>query len=130
MVAAMGDETFLLGNVRDDQYEDLMQSPEVKSLVLAGININEPGCNQCVYQPYCGLQPEYNYKTQGSLSGRLAESPWCRKHKGIFDKVFQTYAEGDAATREVLERWTTSRPRDHFIQQSEEDSTITGASLA
>jgi His-Xaa-Ser system radical SAM maturase HxsB len=126
MVAAMGDETFLLGNVMESSYESLMRSPEVKALVLASVNLNEPGCNQCVYQPYCGLQPEYNYKTQGSLSGRMAESPWCQKHKGIFDKVFRTYAEGSPAVREVMERWTTSRPREHFIQKIGDETPSTG----
>ena len=122
MVAAMGDETFLLGNVESNTYREVMTSPAVKTLVLAGININEPDCNQCTYQPYCGLQPEYNYKSQGSLSGRMRDSPWCKKHKGIFDIVIGRYARATPEEKDLLQRWTTSRSRDHFLEIPEDAS--------
>ena len=120
MVGAMGDDTFLLGHLDDLSYQKLMRSPAVKALVLAGMNRNEPGCDRCAYQPYCGLQPEYNYKTQGSLSGRMAESSWCRKHLGIFDIVVRTYFEGDEETQLLMRRWTISRPQEYFLQATSE----------
>lgn len=115
MVAAMGDDTFLLGNVLNDSYLDIMTRPAVKALVLAGTNDAQPDCVQCVYKPYCGQQPEYNYKTQGSIFGRMRDSEWCRKHKGIFDHVMQRLRLATPEERDVFRKWTTSRPQEHFI---------------
>ena len=75
-----------------------------------------PGCVNCAYKPYCGQQPEYNYVTQGSIQGRMPESTWCQKHKGIFDYLVGRLRDADAEERAILERWTINRPQEHFIQ--------------
>lgn len=115
MVAAMGDDTFLLGNVLKNSYADMMTGPATKALVLAGTNDGQPDCVQCVYKPYCGQQPEYNYKTQGSIFGRMRDSDWCRKHKGIFDHVMKRLRLATPAERDVFRKWTISRPQEHFV---------------
>ncbi len=118
MVAAMGDDAFRLGSVLEDDFSTVMQRPVVRSLVMASTNLANPDCVQCAYQAWCGLQPEYNYKTQGSIFGRLRESDWCRKHKGIFDIVMRRLLEASEAEREVFERWTTLRSQEHFLHDA------------
>ena len=69
----------------------------------------------CAYNPYCGACPVHTYKTQGSLSGRMRESTVCMVHKGIQDYLFEKLIENDPAVMEVFRRWTTHRPREHFV---------------
>jgi uncharacterized protein len=78
----------------------------------------QPDCASCTYAPYCGVQPEHNYRTQGSIFGRMRESTLCAVHKGIQDYLFNKLREDDEATVEILRRWTTVRERSHFIQAS------------
>jgi uncharacterized protein len=40
----------------------------------------------------------------------------CAVHKGIQDWIFTTLATAPQDTLDVLRRWTTIRPRDHFVQ--------------
>jgi len=114
-VAAMGDNIFQIGTI-DSTYEELMTGPQTRALVIASTNLGQPDCVQCTYRPYCGQQPEYNYKTQGSIQGRMRDSTWCRKHKNIFDYLARRLKDADDADMEMFQRWTTSRPQTHFLQ--------------
>ena len=116
MVAAMGDEFFCLGNVRDTSYAEVMGGETARALVLASTNDQLPGCVSCAYKPFCGQQPEYNYVTQGSIQGRMRESSWCRKHMGIFDMLVRRLHEADPEGKAIFDRWTISRPQEQFIQ--------------
>ncbi|MBD89197.1 MAG: His-Xaa-Ser system radical SAM maturase HxsB [Deltaproteobacteria bacterium] len=116
-VAAMGDEIFKIGNVHEASYTDLFTQDTVKALLLASTNQSQPGCDSCTYKPYCGLQPEYNYKTQGSIQGRMADSTWCKKHKTIFDYLMEKLERADPEEMEIFRRWTTNRRQDHFVQE-------------
>lgn len=118
MVAAMGDDAFLIGNVERDSYRDIMGSGAVRALVLASTNDAQPGCATCVYKAWCGQQPEYNYKTQGSIFGRMQDSAWCTKHKGIFDTLLTWLKNAPADERELISRWTISRPQEHYLQDA------------
>jgi His-Xaa-Ser system radical SAM maturase HxsB len=117
MVAAgAGDPMFRLGNVLTDRYADIMGSPAVRALILASTNLAQPDCTSCVYRPFCGQQPEYNYKSQGSLFGRMRDSNWCKKHKFIFDTLVTRLQRATPEERQVLERWTTWRTQERFLQ--------------
>ena len=118
MLYAMGDATFQIGDVRTSTYRDLMMHPTVRAMTLAS-NLNaQPDCVNCTYNPYCGIVPEQAYRTQGSIFGRMRENQLCMVHKGIQDYLFNLLRENDPQTVEILKRWTTIRPRTHFIQAS------------
>ena len=117
MVAAMGDDVFKVGDVRSVGYEDMMMGDTVRALILSSTNDCQPGCVTCTYKPYCGLQPEYNYKTQGNIFGRMRESNWCKKHMSIFDYLFHKLEEADPDVMSIFDRWTTNRRQDHFVQE-------------
>jgi uncharacterized protein len=65
------------------------------------------------------VPPSHNHKTQGTIFGRMRESVLCEVYKGIQDYLFEKLGSGDAGVRAVLERWTTHRPREHFVQGSQ-----------
>jgi His-Xaa-Ser system radical SAM maturase HxsB len=115
-VAAMGDDMFRIGTV-DDSYHALVTNAQTRALVMAGLNDGQPDCVACVYKPWCGQQVEYNYKTQGSLHGRMRDSIWCRKHKHIFDYLMRKLADASADDMAMFQRWTTNRVLEHFVQE-------------
>jgi hypothetical protein len=86
--------------------------------VLASIREAQPDCANCAYTPYCGIQPEHSYRTQGTIFGRMRESTLCAVHKGIQDFLFDKLRQDDPKTVEILRRWTTVRARTHFIHAS------------
>lgn len=116
MVAQMGDPFFLLGTVFDTTYRQLMTHPTTRALTLASNLDAQPDCVSCTYNPYCGIVPEHAYRTQGSIFGRMRESQMCAVHKGIQDYLFGKLRDDDPQTVETLRRWTTVRPRTHFVQ--------------
>lgn len=116
MLHEEGDDTFLVGDVATHSYREIMGHPTVRALAIASNLDAQPDCDTCAYHPYCGVCPVHSHRTQGSIFGRMRDSTWCAVHKGIQDYLFEKLGEGDPAVREVFERWTTVRPRTHFLQ--------------
>jgi His-Xaa-Ser system radical SAM maturase HxsB len=116
MLHEMGDGAFLLGDVRASSYRELMAHETVRALAIASNLDAQPDCVNCTYQPYCGVCPVHNHKTQGTIFGRMRESSLCMVHKGIQDYLFEKIGSGDPSTLEIFQRWTTVRDRSHFLQ--------------
>ncbi|HZS36863.1 MAG TPA: His-Xaa-Ser system radical SAM maturase HxsB [Polyangia bacterium] len=116
MLHEMGDSTFLIGDVATSSYRDLMGHETVRALAIASNLDAQPDCVNCAYNPYCGVCPVHNHKTQGTLFGRMRESTLCAVHKGIQDYLFGKLGEGDSRVLETFQRWTTVRDRTHFLQ--------------
>ncbi|MBI2392099.1 MAG: His-Xaa-Ser system radical SAM maturase HxsB [Deltaproteobacteria bacterium] len=116
MVHEMGDSTFLIGDVTTSTYRDLMGHETVRALALASNLEAQPDCVNCTYQPYCGVCPVHNHRTQGTIFGRMRESTLCAVHKGIQDYLFEKLGAGDPQTLETFKKWTTVRDRTHFLQ--------------
>lgn len=117
MLHAMGDNTFHLGHVSTSSYREVIGHDTVRATTIASQLCAQPDCTNCPYQPYCGIPPVHSHKIQGTLNGRMRESTLCQVHKGIQDYLFDKLATADEATLDILEKWTTSRPREHFIQE-------------
>lgn len=116
MLHEMGDSTFLIGDVASTSYRDLMGHETVQALAIASNLDAQPDCVNCTYQPYCGVCPVHNHKTQGTIFGRMRESTLCAVHKGIQDYLFEKIGSGDPEVLAILQRWTTVRDRTHFLQ--------------
>lgn len=112
------DDFFCIGDVRTSTYRDLMTHETVRALTLASNLDAQPDCVNCTYNPYCGIVPEHNYRSHGSIWGRMRESNLCAVHKGIQDYLFDLLRRNDPQINEILRRWTTIRERSHFIQES------------
>ena len=117
MMGETGDPTFQLGHVEKTTYRGIIGHPTVRALAIASNLDAVPGCSRCVYRPYCGVCPVYNHAAQGTIHGRMTESRWCATHMGILDLLFEKLSSGDRATIEILSRWTTVRPRSHYVHE-------------
>lgn len=117
MLHEMGDDAFLLGDVRSSTYRQILGHDTVRAVVIAGNRDSQPDCVACAYNPYCGTDPIHHYKTQGTIFGRIRESTLCQVHKGIQDYLFEKLATSPPEVLEIFEKWTTIRPRDHFVHK-------------
>ncbi|MBV1861689.1 MAG: His-Xaa-Ser system radical SAM maturase HxsB [Nannocystaceae bacterium] len=117
MLAAMGDDALKLGHVDDSSYRELMGHETVRAVALASNLDGQPDCEQCAYNPYCGTVPAHNLKTQGSIYGHMPDNNICMVHKGIQDYLFEKLAQDNPDTDKAFERWTTIRPREHFVHE-------------
>ena len=117
MMGETGDPTFKLGHVESATYHQIIAHPTVRALTVASNLDAVPGCSSCVYRPFCGVCPVYNHAAQGTIHGRMTESRWCATHMGILDLLFEKLSTGDEETVKTLTRWTTSRPRAHFVHE-------------
>lgn len=116
MLGRTGDGFFAIGQAGETSYRDLMTHETVRAMMVASNLDAQPDCTTCTYNPYCGVCPVNSYATQGSIFGRMRESHLCAVHKGIQDYLFGKLRSADVETRTILERWTTVRPRTHFLQ--------------
>ncbi|MEB2313326.1 MAG: His-Xaa-Ser system radical SAM maturase HxsB [Sorangiineae bacterium] len=116
MLREMGDDMFAIGHVDTSKYRELVTHETVRAALIASNLDAQPDCVNCTYNPYCGNKPEHNFKTQGSIFGRMRENHICAVHKGIQDYVFEKLAAAEPETMEIFRRWTTVRERTHFLQ--------------
>ncbi len=126
MLHEAGDDTFQIGDVHTSTYTELMAHPTVRALLLASNLDAVPDCVNCAYQPYCGVCPVVNHKTQGTIFGRMRENTLCAVHKGIQDYLFEKIAEANPETMATFRRWITVRSRAHFLQGPHEMSSRGG----
>jgi His-Xaa-Ser system radical SAM maturase HxsB len=103
MMSMMGDENFRLGNVFQNNYEELVASPVVRTLCTASCLESLPGCSECVYAPYCGTCPLYNYATEGNIFSQMPRNERCKIHQGILDLLFNLLQDEKAG--EILRNW-------------------------
>lgn len=112
MAAHMGDEFFRLGHVASSEWKDIARHPTVKALAVASINQALPACADCVYNPYCGIQPLHNYKFDGDLFGQRPRSRKCQEFLGTQRYLFgKLIGDTDGSVERIFRRWTINRSR-------------------
>ena len=82
----IGDETFLLGNVKADLYKDVTTCDKACALANASIN-DQFICDACAYKPYCGLCPVCSFAKDGNIIEKVSQSERCKIFKSQFDWV-------------------------------------------
>ena len=80
------DDLFLLGNVNDAAYKDIVTCDKACAVVSASMN-DQYVCDNCAYKPYCGICPVCNYAEQGNVIGKITQTDKCKIHKEQFDWV-------------------------------------------
>lgn len=105
MVAETGDHSFRLGNVLNSSYNELVCNPVTKSICISSCLEIIPGCEECVYSPYCGTCPIYSYVHGGSIFSIMPGNYKCRINKGILDVLFEKIIENDTNVMNVFENW-------------------------
>lgn len=103
MMSMMGDESFRLGNVRENSYQEIVSNPIARTLCEASCLDGLPQCSECAYKSYCGVCPIYNYFMQGNIFGQMPNNDRCKINKGILDCLF-TRME-NKKIKKVFEKW-------------------------
>lgn len=105
MLAAMGDVSFCMGDVKKDSYSKMMNSPVVKCMTTASLSDLQPLCSDCAYKPYCGVCPVFNYSEHGDLF-MYGANYRCKIYKGIIDYLFILME--DQENRKIFNKWAAS----------------------
>lgn len=105
MLAAGGDESFCLGDLKTGSYADMVSSPVAKCLVTASITDIQTLCSSCVYKPYCGVCPVFNYAEHNDLYMHHPNDR-CEIYTGVLDYLFNKLREPKAG--KVFEAWAGS----------------------
>lgn len=105
MLSEMGDNSFLVGNVLNDNHFNAVQSKICKATCQASIVECLPGCQDCVYHPYCGVCPVVNYANSKDLYGKIIKDFRCKVYRGILDKIFTILTSEDEDKIKVLYNW-------------------------
>ncbi len=104
MLAEMGDETFRLGHLEKDSYEEIMTADALLAPLEESFAPSAPMCSDCAFEPYCGSDPVYHYATTGDFLGRKSESDFCRRNMAIFKHLIELY-ESDEFARQTFLGW-------------------------
>jgi len=107
MMSMMGDENFKLGSVKENTYQEIVGNPVTRTLCTASCLENQPYCSECVYKPYCGVCPIYNYSEQGNIFGQMPTNERCRINMAIFDFLFEKLQ--DEKTGKIFKKWLESK---------------------
>lgn len=108
MLSRLGDESFRVGNVEDNTYQEIMNNPILKTMCVASCLDNLAECNQCVYKPYCGICPVYNYVEKGDVFNQQPNNRTCTIHKTILDYLFERLKE--ERCRKIFGDWIFGYP--------------------
>ncbi|XXX81442.1 His-Xaa-Ser system radical SAM maturase HxsB [Sorangium sp. So ce134] len=104
MLAEMGDQTFRLGHLDQDNYEALITSEALLTPLSETMLEGIPMCTDCPFLPYCGADPVFHRATQGDAVGHKAFSAFCAKQMGVLRHLIGLL-ETDADARDILLRW-------------------------
>lgn len=104
MLAEMGDRTFELGDLANDDYTSLILSDRLLELVGGSLSQCSPECATCAFEPYCGSDPVYHHATQGDLVGIKPLSGFCARQKLVLRLLIELL-EDSPADAAILRRW-------------------------
>ena len=104
MIAEMGDSTFCLGNVQEDDYDSLIDGRTCRVTCQASVLEGLPSCCDCVYHPYCGVCPVINLAMENNIYERHANNYRCKIYKGILDTLFE-FLEKDKDVIGIFRSW-------------------------
>lgn len=93
---------FMIGNI-DETYDEVLNKDKTKTIVSSSVNNIKP-CNNCVYQPWCGLCPVCNYFEQGKMICNISKTPRCKIYKAMFDYIIEKYFFDDEI-KKIFDSW-------------------------
>jgi uncharacterized protein len=104
MLAEMGDTTFALGNVHDDNFADIMLGDALLDPLEKSFSGSAPGCSWCAFEPWCGAEPVFHHATQGDFVGKKPLSSFCTRNMAVFRGLISRMEERPEVRR-MFERW-------------------------
>jgi len=109
MLAKMGNNKFLLGNVEKDTYLNIFDGNTLQQIINKSVVETLPGCAICAFQQYCGADPVRNYSEQGDIVGHRPTNDFCKRNMGIIKFLFELIREQNEDVMDVFWSWITRR---------------------
>jgi uncharacterized protein len=104
MLAEMGDDTFRLGHLDNAEFESVITSPALISMLDDTMLEGVPMCSDCAFLPYCGADPVFHRATQGDVVGHKAFSAFCAKQMAVLRHLIARMHD-DPTARSIFESW-------------------------
>lgn len=98
----LGNDTFVIGDVHKDNYEQIVSHETVKLLCVASC-LDGLECDSCVYKPYCGVCPIANYAENGNIFAQMPKNIRCQINQAIFGYIF--YKLQEEKVNKVFNSW-------------------------
>lgn len=108
MLAEMNDQTFKLGTLGENTYEEIFYGSKAAALSEVMVNESLPGCSECAFQSYCGADPVFNHTTQGDLIGHRPTSSFCQRNMEIIRYLIETM-DRNKEIEKIFRSWITDR---------------------
>ncbi len=109
MLAQMGDYSFCIGNVFKNSYKEIFYNDAIINIIKNSCAESLPGCADCAFQMYCGIDPIRNYVTQSDVTGYRPASDFCLIHKEIINYLFEIILQNDPEQINIFWSWITIR---------------------
>jgi uncharacterized protein len=107
MLAEMGDDTFVLGHVNEDNYRSLIMSEKLVELVGNSLSQCAPECHTCAFESHCGADPVYHHATQSDAVGIKPLSGFCARQKSVITNLIDLLENSPEDAR-ILQTWSTT----------------------
>lgn len=104
MLAEMGDDSFQLGHLCENTYEEIMLSDKLLDLLEDSFTLSVPMCSDCAFESYCGADPVYHHAIHKDIVGRKPESAFCQRNMGIFKYLIELM-ENDEYVKQLFLGW-------------------------
>ena len=104
MLKEMGDDSFCIGNVHRDTYEQIFTNEKLLSALENSFTLSAPMCNDCAFEPWCGAEPVFHHGTTGDVLGRKPESEFCKRQTGV-SKHLVNLIETDPDAKNIFMKW-------------------------
>lgn len=108
MLAEMGDETFRIGNLLENTYEEILLNGGLLDPLEQSMPISAPMCSDCAFMRLCGADPVGSHTLFGDYLGKKPLSPFCQRNKSVFSLLIEKY-ENDPEARRIFLKWTNPR---------------------
>jgi His-Xaa-Ser system radical SAM maturase HxsB len=82
-----------------------IDSAKVELLNTEASNLNDPTCNRCVYQAYCGVDRIDEISRHGRVDTPRLKTAHCQTHLALFDFVFELLYSDDVNIKRSLAAW-------------------------
>jgi uncharacterized protein len=104
MLAEMGDQSFMLGNVLSNSYEDIFLNEALLAPIEESFSYSVPMCNDCAFEDYCGADPVFHHGVHKDFVARKPESQFCNRNMHIF-KYLINRMESDQFVKDLFMKW-------------------------
>ena len=113
------EKNFYLGNANINSWREMFGGNLLREIIAASCIESLPGCAWCVFQPYCGGDPVRNYASFGDMIGNRPQSDFCRKHRDLFNLLFDYLEQKTEDIENVFWSWITCRTLDEIRSPSD-----------